>query len=144
MARVRIDLPELFPFSTALEVRVTDLNYGNHLANDALLALLHEARVRFLRAHGMHEGDVGGTVLIMNDAAVVYRAEAFAGDQLRIDVALVDPSRVGCDFVYRVSRPVDDKLVAEAKTGVVFLDPVSRRVVKLPTCLLSLMTPAGA
>jgi hypothetical protein len=45
MPRLKLELPAGFPFRTTLTVRVTDLNYGNHLGNDALLGLLHEARV---------------------------------------------------------------------------------------------------
>ena len=37
MARVEIELPESFPSAVELEVRVSDLNYGNHLGNDAVL-----------------------------------------------------------------------------------------------------------
>jgi acyl-CoA thioesterase FadM len=132
MARVQIALPDQFPFATEIEVRITDLNYGRHLGNDSMLSLLHEARVRFLAAHGMNEGDVGGRMLIMADAAVVYRAEAFAGDRLKFEVAVADVGRAACDLVYRVTRPTDGRLVAEAKTGVVFLDAATRKVVRLP------------
>jgi acyl-CoA thioester hydrolase len=139
MARLTLALPERFPFTTEIEVRVTDLNYGRHLGNDALLGLVHEARVRFLRAHGLHELDVDGTGLVMVDAAVVYRAEAFAGDRLSFAVAASDPSRIGCDFYYRATRLSDQRLVAEAKTGVVFLDPVTRKVVRLPAAMRRLI-----
>ena len=49
MPRVKVALPATFPFRTEIPVRITDLNYGGHLGNDALLGLLHEARVHFLR-----------------------------------------------------------------------------------------------
>ena len=139
MARVKITLPAHFPFSTEMDVRITDINYGNHLANDAVLSLLHEARVRWLRSHGLHEGDVGGTVLIMADAAVAYRAEGFAGDQLTIEVAAVDATRVGCDVVYRITRNSDRRVLVEAKTGVVFLDRESRRLTRLPAAMQQLI-----
>lgn len=139
MPRVRVELPDRFAFATELVVRVTDVNYGGHLGNDAMLSLLHEARVRFLRHHGLSEANVGGATLVMTDAAVVYRAEAFAGDRLRVEVALSDPQRVGCDVVYRVTRPADGKLVAEAKTGIAFLDPMTRKLVRLPVGLYGII-----
>jgi acyl-CoA thioesterase FadM len=138
MARVQITVPSRFDFYTDLDVRITDINYGNHLANDAVLSLLHEARVRWLRAHNLSEANVEGSVLVMCDAAVAYRAEGYAGDQLRIEVAATDPSRVSCDIVYRITRLSDGKVIAEAKTGVVFLDPESRRVSRLPSVMLAL------
>jgi acyl-CoA thioesterase FadM len=127
-----IALPERFPFATEIEVRVTDLNYGQHLGNDSLLGLIHEARVRFLRAQGLHELDFEGRSLIMVDAAICYRAEGFAGDRLTFEVAVALTGRAACDFLYRVTRPADGRLVAEAKTGVVFLDPRTRKVGALP------------
>ena len=132
MKTLAIALPERFPFSTEIEVRVTDLNYGQHLGNDSLLGLIHEARVRFLRMQGLRELDFDGRALIMVDAAVVYRAEAFAGDTLAFEVAVALTGRASCDFLYRISRRADGRLVAEAKTGVVFLDPASRKVGALP------------
>ncbi len=135
MPRLKIALPDAFDFSTELEVRITDVNYGNHLANDAVLSLIHEARVRWLRYHGLSEGNVDGTLLIMVDAAVVYKAEGFAGDNLRIEVAAMEPGRVGCDVVYRITRLADARVIAEAKTGVVFLDPKTRKLVSLPAAV---------
>jgi acyl-CoA thioester hydrolase len=135
MARLTLTLPARFPFSTEIDVRVTDLNYGRHLGNDAMLSLIHEARVQFLRANGLEELNIEGACLIMVDVAIVYRAEAFAGDRLRFSVAAGEVSRVGCDIFYRVVRLSDDRLVAEAKTGVVFLDCATRKVVRLPASM---------
>jgi acyl-CoA thioester hydrolase len=90
MPRIRIDLPAAFPFSTDIPVRITDVNYGGHLGNDALLSLLHEARVLYLHTFGWTEKDIAGAAIIMTDAAVVYRSEAFQGDLLRIEVAVTD------------------------------------------------------
>jgi 4-hydroxybenzoyl-CoA thioesterase len=132
MPRLKLFLPERFVFSTEVEVRVRDLNYGNHLGNDALLGLLHEARVRFLRAHGLSELDVGGAGIIMSDAQIVYRAEANGGDVLRIDIGLGPIGRAECDVLYRVTRLSDGRCIAEAKTNVVFFDYARRRVVGVP------------
>ncbi len=52
MARIEVQLPEKFIFSTELAVRVTDLNYGNHVGNDSTLGLMHEARLQFYRKLG--------------------------------------------------------------------------------------------
>lgn len=138
MARLRLDLPERFPYATDLEVRITDLNYGAHLAHDRLLSLLHEARVRFLRKHGLSEADCGGAMLVVADVAVVYRAEAFAGEVLQVEIACGTPERVACDLWYRVTRTSDRRLVAEAKTGLVFLDPATRRPTAVPRAVRDL------
>ncbi len=36
MKRPRIEIPERFPHETRLRVRISDVNYGGHLGNDAL------------------------------------------------------------------------------------------------------------
>jgi acyl-CoA thioesterase FadM len=138
MARLTLQLPDSLPFATELDVRITDLNYGGHLGNDSMLSLIHEARHRFFVHHGMREGDVAGARLVLADVAIVYRSEAFAGDRLRFEVGIGDVARVACDLCYRITRIGDQRLVAEAKTGLVFLDPASRRPIAVPAAVQAL------
>ncbi len=132
MARVQLELPADFLFATELEVRITDMNYAGHLAGDAVLALLHEARVRFFTHYGCREMDLFGASLIITDAVLVYESEAFQGELLRIDVALADFNRYGCDLVYRVTEKNSGRAVARAKTGMVFFDYATRKVQPTP------------
>ena len=136
----RIDLQPLpaYPFRCDLRVRTTDLNYGGHLGNDRLLALVHEARVAFLAAHGLSELDCDGVSLIMGDAAVVYQGEGFAGDVLRIEVAAGEPSRCGFRLFHRITRPRDGAAVALVESGMVCFDYATRRIRPLPAALARL------
>jgi len=145
----RLSLAPLTSYGFALDiaVRTTDLNYGGHLGNDRLLALLHEARVGFLAAHGWSELACGGVSLIMGDAALVFKGEAFAGDVLRIGVGVAEAGRAGFRLSYLVSRPADDAVVAVAETGLAGFDYETRRIVPLPeatrTSLEELRDAAG-
>ena len=122
MPRIKVNLPETFGFSVVVPVRITDLNYGGHLGNDALLSILHEARVQFLLHLGRPEVDrATGQGHIMADVAIEYKGEAFHGDQLRIDMAVDDVQKYGFDIVYQV-RNQDGRAVARAKTGMVSFD----------------------
>jgi 4-hydroxybenzoyl-CoA thioesterase len=132
MARLKLDLPDDLPFQTELTVRVGDVNYGGHLGNDALLGLLHEARIRFLAGLGYSEVDVEGYGLIMSDVAIVYKAQAFMGDRLKIEVGTMDFSGSGCDVVYRVTRPSNGEIIALGKTGIVVFDYERGRPVRWP------------
>ena len=138
MARIELRLPSSLPFSTEIDVRVTDMNYGAHLGNDAMLSLIHEARWRFFRSNSMSEGNAGGARLVLADAAIAYKKEAFAGDRLRFEVGIFDVARVSCDLGYRAIRVADGAVVAEAKTGLVFLDPASGRPIAVPECVRAL------
>lgn len=138
MARIKLDLPAHFPFSTELRVRITDVNYGGHMGNDSLLGLLHEARVQFLGHYGLSELDIFGVGLIMADSVIVYKSEAFPGETLVIAVVATDFNPYGCDFVYRVTEKVSGREVARAKTGIVFFDYQQRAVQKVPQPFLDL------
>jgi acyl-CoA thioesterase FadM len=138
MPRLQLAPCSHYPFCTGLVVRVTDLNYGGHLGNDRLLALLQEARVAFLADHGWSELDCAGAGLIMTDAAIQYRGEAFAGDLLDIEVAPGDATRTGFRIFYRLTRRGDAAIIAVAETGMACYDYARRRVVPLPGAVRSL------
>ena len=133
MARVKVALPDTFSFATEIPVRITDLNYGGHLGNDALLGLLHEARVHFLRSIGVPNDFDPSTKLglIMVDVAVEYKSEAFHGDVLRVQIAAADPSKYGFDVVYHVHNQAG-KEVARAKTGMLCFDYNTHKLRLLP------------
>jgi acyl-CoA thioester hydrolase len=132
MARIQIPLPDTFLFSTELGVRITDINYGGHLANDALLSLIHEARVQFLKHFGFTEFDVAGSGIIMTDSATLYKAEVFYGDRLIIEIGIGDPYKYGCDIFYKVSNKETGKEVARVKTGIAFFDYQKRKLAEMP------------
>ncbi len=110
MARVKIELPEKFIFKTEIVIRVTDLNYGGHLGNDSVLSICHEARLRFLKHLGYSELDVEGSGIIMSDAAIQYKGEGFHGDELIIEIGVMDFTKKGCDFVYRLTHKKTGKI----------------------------------
>ncbi len=132
MARIKIDLPSHFDFSTEMPIRISDINYGGHLGNDAVLALVHEARVRFLKHLGYSELDIEGVGIIMSDAAVVYKAEGFHGDILSIEIAVGEFGNAGCDFFYRLTNRETGQEVARVKTGIVFHDYAATKTVAVP------------
>ena len=132
MPRIKIELPEKFLFKTEIPVRITDINYGGHLGNDSLLSIIHEARVKFLKHLGYTEIDVEGSGIIMTDAAIQYKAESFYGDELLIEVGVMDFSKIGCDIVYRITNKNSTKEIALAKTGIVFFDYKNKKVVAVP------------
>jgi len=132
MARVEIDLPEQFLFSTELPIRVADLNYGGHLGNDRALSLAQEVRVQWLVDHGLGELDVGGGVgIILADAAVVYRAEGKLGMVLRAELGVGEVRTRSADLLYRLTDLASGQEIARAKTGVLCFDYQARKVVHL-------------
>ena len=141
MARIHLNLPAHFPFCAELRVRITDVNYGGHMGNDALLGLLHEARVRFLGHYGLSELDIYGAGIIMADSVIVYKSEAFPGEILVIAVVVADFNRYGCDVVYQVTEKASGREVARAKTGIVFFDYAQRQIQPVPPSFRALFPP---
>ncbi len=132
MSRVEIELPERFTFSTELPVRITDLNYGNHVGHDRLISLTHEARAQLFARHGWTELDVAGVGIAIADLAAVYRVEVKYGMVLVVEVAVTGLRTRACDLYYRLSRKDTGAEVARVKTGIVFLDYRSGKVAHLP------------
>jgi acyl-CoA thioester hydrolase len=132
MARIKIDLPETFIFQTEVPIYISHINYGNHLDNAALLTLVSEARMRFFKHLGFSEGDIDGAGIIVADAAIQYRAEAFYGETLIFEMTVSDIARVGCDLVYRVTKQESQQEVARGKTGIVFFNYAAREPVPIP------------
>jgi acyl-CoA thioester hydrolase len=132
MARIKIELPEKFIYNTKIPIRITDINYGGHLGNDSLLSIIHEARVRFLSQLGYSESNVEGVGIIMIDSAIQYKSEGFYGDELLVEIAVIDFTGIGCDFVYRLTNKNSDKEVAVTKTGIVFFNYEKRKTAPVP------------
>jgi acyl-CoA thioesterase FadM len=133
MARLKLDFPEdQYYYATQLTVRVTDINGANHLGNDSMISMISEARARFLFDFGLEDtlGQDVGT--IVTDLATTYRNEAHARDQLLFEVGVMDFNTYGGDITFRITRPRDQALVAMAKSGFVFFNYKTRKVVPMP------------
>jgi acyl-CoA thioesterase FadM len=131
MARVKITIPEKWLFDCTIPVRITDINYGQHLGNDALVSMLHEARVQWLQALNYSELNIEDTGLIMADLAVMYKNEAFYGDVLLFKLYMGETSAVSFELVYEVIN-LQQKQIAIAKTGMVCFNYTLKKVSALP------------
>ena len=87
MARIKIELPQSFRFSCYIPVRITDVNYGGHVGNDAILSIIHEARMQFFKSLDYSEMNFAGTAMIMVDVCIEFKGELFYGDTLIASVA---------------------------------------------------------
>lgn len=143
MARVRIELPDRFPFRTAIPLLISHINYGRHLDNAQLLGLVSEARVRFLKSMGYTELDIEGVGIVVADAAVQYRSEAFHGETMVVEMAADDFSEFGCDLVWRLADEASGREVARGKTGIVFFDYGERRKTAVPEGFRRRFAPAS-
>lgn len=130
MARIKLQFTSQYLFTAKIPVRITDLNYGNHLANDKVLSIIHEARMQFFNHFGYTEMNCGGVNIIMADVAIEYKNQAFYGDELIIEIGVQDFTRVSFDIFYKISTT--EKIIALAKTSIVTFDYRQNKVVEVP------------
>ncbi|MDO8995893.1 thioesterase family protein [Sediminibacterium sp.] len=133
MNRIKIQLPEQFSFTTQMQIRVTDLNYGGHVGNDTILSLLQEARQQFLQSRGYAELRVESFGLIMADAMIEYKKELNHKDTIEIAVIATDFDKLGFDIYYRVTvlENGEHQLAVRAKTGMMLYDYTAKKKVSL-------------
>lgn len=132
MARIHVDLPDQFPFSTEITLYLSHMNYGNHLDNALLLTVVSEARLRFLKSMGYTELDVDGLGIIVADAALQYKSEGHHGETMRVEMTAAEFGKYGCDLYWRMSEAQSAREVARGKTGIVFFDYSARKVAPMP------------
>lgn len=136
--RIKIEYPDNTLYTAEMPTRITDLNYGNHVGNDSLVGLLHEARVKWLLSCGFKsELDTGGAGLIMSGLSVEYIREIFYGDGLSVELTVADIRSVGFNIYYQVSvtRGEQKMLAAKALTSMVSFDYIIKKPVNIPAAL---------
>lgn len=132
MPRVKLTEQHSYEFSHTLHVRVTDLNYGSHLSNDAVVRLIHEARVQLLRQLGCRELDLGDghTGFIMGDLAVNFRQEGFLFDEITVQSHIGDITDRSFRVYHRLCR--NGETLALAETGMVMFNYADRAIAPVP------------
>ena len=98
------------------------MNYGNHLANDKVLTLCHEARVRWLRELGHSELDIFGNALIQSDTMIMYKSQGHIGDNISIELSLGDFNSKAFDLFYKIVNLDNGVEIARIKTGLLHFD----------------------
>ena len=136
MSRVKLDEQSAYEYSHSLRVRATDLNYAGHLGNEALLALVHEARAHYLLILNFNtlvgHGQTVGLALV--DLIVNFKAEAFAHESLNVDCHIDEITQKSFRLFHRVHR--SKQVIALVETGLVAFDYATRQAVPLPPVFL--------
>ena len=142
MARIKLDINGPLIFKTWMKVRISDINYGNHVGNDAFVSMIHEARIQWLNTKGFNELEIEGTGLIMSDLAVEFKQECFYGEQIDISLFAGEVSKVSFDLYYAVQtiRSGSEILLVKAKTGMVCYNYQEKRVTAIPPALLEMLS----
>ena len=126
---------DLFVFETVMPVMLCHVSYGNHLSNDSILTLLQEARMQYLMQEGATEISLQESVgFLVNQATINYRAQAYYGDKLRVQIYAprFKLRARKFDFNYQILRVSDGAVIADASTSQVFYDFLKKRITTAP------------
>jgi acyl-CoA thioester hydrolase len=124
----------------SVPVRISDINYGNHLGNDSLVSILHDARVQWLKRNNYSELDIEGAGLIMSELTVEYKSESFHGDILDIAMFIGEQTAVSFEIYYEVMNQ-EKKLVSNARTTMVCFNYQLKKVTAIPPKFSMLINP---
>lgn len=120
-----------FRFVMPYTVRISDINYGGHVSNAAVLSFFQDGRIGYLQKVGsFSEMDIGGCGIILPEANVQYKAEMFLGEELQIGVRIEELRRSSFIMSYRIER--QGEVTAEGSTGLVAFDYEQRKLRRLP------------
>ena len=120
MPRIKLDPQERYQHTYETTIEVTDLNYGNHMGNDALVGIIHRARVHLLQRLGAGETNLGDgkTGILLTDLAVNYKGEGFLFDKLIVESTIGELRPKGFRMFHRITTE-QNRLIALAETGIV-------------------------
>ena len=139
MARITIDLPEIFIFSTNIPVRISDINRGGHVGWNFMFQILDEAYVQFWNGLDYPSKDDETISRITVDAGINYKRQAFHEQTLKVEIGANDFSSKGFDLIFRVTESGEE--VARAKAGVLCYDYKTQKVIPIPERLKSKLIP---
>lgn len=145
MARVKLQLPTFQLFAAIIPVRISDINYGNHVGNDSFISIIHEARVQWLKQHEFTELSIEGLGLIMADLQVEFKKEVFYPETITVKIFVSDISTVSFDLYYKLSVERNDEMldVAYAKTGMVCFNYLQKKISAIPNGLKKIFDAAA-
>ena len=141
MPRLKLVLPPNNIAQVHIPVRISDINYGNHVGNDAFVSIIHEARVQWLNQHQFTELNAAGIGLIMSELLIEFKQESFYGDQLIVQLFCGEITSVSFELFYQISTKRTEKsiTIAHAKTGMVCFDYEKKKVAEIPEKLLNIL-----
>ncbi len=91
-----------YPFSTEIEVRLSDMAGGFHLGNHMIVSYVNEAMARLFKAMGFDGLQINDISYINRELEISYRSEGSYADRIEIDVAIESFEERQYTLIYRL------------------------------------------
>ncbi len=134
MNRIKLNITGKQIFTTQIPVRITDINYGNHMGNHAFAEVVHEARMQWLANCGFTELNITGAGLIMSALVLEFKKEVFYGEKLTVSIFAEVVNKVAFSLYYQIES--DNVIVCISKTEMVCFNYANKKVVNIPEKLM--------
>ena len=122
-------------FSTKISVQVNHLNYGNHLGYDAVLSILQEARLRWLKTLDQTcseiniQNNIGWVVKQVN---INYNSDAKYADDLLVRLYIDEYAKIKLCLRHEVINKTTNKNLCDGNILLVFFDFIRNKPVQMP------------
>ena len=134
MSRVKLLFPEKTHYNCTIPILIQHINYGNHVGNDSLVSLIHEARIQFLKNYGYSELNIENVGLIMQGLEVHFKKQLFYGDALLVQVSVAEFTNTSFAIYYNfLNKNKENQVAAIAKTAMVCFDYATQKVAPIPS-----------
>ncbi len=119
----------IFVFETVMRVRNIEIDVGQHLTLESLIALLAEARARFFYSKGIKEINSDYQGLIVNNLQLNVISRVRAREALLFEVGIEQISAKSGDMAIKVTRMYDGSIVAKSRKCFIQYDYRSNNVI---------------
>ena len=131
-------------FSTNISIQVNHLNYGNHLGHDALLSVLQEARLRWLKTIDPLSSEINianDVGLLVKEVNLSYHSPGHHGDILDITFHLEKLKRTAFSLHHEVFNQTTDFLLGNGTIVFVCFDYKAKGIAAIPPKLIEALNP---
>jgi acyl-CoA thioester hydrolase len=133
MQKNKLVFPNTVQFECTLPILIQHINYGNHVGNDSLVSLIHEARVQYLHSLGFTELRIGNVGLLLKSLEVQFKKQLFYGDVLLVQVSATEFTNTSFTIYYNfLNKNKENQIALTAKTEMVCYDYTAQKVALVP------------
>jgi len=126
-------------YTNQINVRIDDLNYGNHLCHSKYINIIHNTRALFLKKYNLSELDCFGSGIVMLNLNIDYLSQCMFNDTLEVSLSIDNLEKATFLLSYSVFNHTTNKLAARASTSMGFLDKKKGKLKRVPVDFIKLI-----
>ena len=120
-----------YKFSFPIRIRISDINYGNHVSYAFYLLFFQDARIAYLSNLGFTELNIGDNKgIIVSEADCKYKRELLLGDEIDVKCKVSSMRSKGFEMEYAIERK--GETCALGKIVILCFDYNEKKISNLP------------